>query len=334
MRLNYESEPGRHEMAGKLESLLIRIRDGLIDDDEVAQARALVMHDGRLPLEIREEALTATDDLAADTEALLALLGNDDGFGDLLRDAVNHQANVADDVMTALGAFNVPVAQAVREEAGDVEISVAALHALEADVLPVAEAVVAEAGTVDITRAVMAQIGCSDWLPVGAAIRDEAGQVDIAAAVMSTLGVQIGVAGQGIELGEAILGEAGTVDIADAVMTDLRGPMAMPAPTAVPELPAAANRSGWSVGALLMAAMALLVVGAGGVMNGLPGSSTEGSSIMAKGGDDVLQPSDMVFASAADVVVEDLSYGSDVVVFQTEGDAGALILWVDEEVVL
>ncbi|NCG22492.1 MAG: hypothetical protein GWP91_26040 [Rhodobacterales bacterium] len=315
-------------MAGKLESLLIRIRDGLFDDDEVAQARALVMHDGRLPLEIREEALTASDDLAADTEALLALLGNEDGFGDLLRDAVNHQANVADDVMTALGAFNVPVAQAVREEAGDVEISVAALHALEADVLPVAEAVGAEAGTVDITQAVMAQIGFSDWLPIGAAIRDEAGQVDIAAAVMSTLGVQ------GVALGEAILAEAGTIDIADTVMIDLRGPMAMPSPTAVPELPAAANRSGWSVGALLMAAMAILVVGAGGVMNGLPGSSTAGSSIMAKGGDDVLQPSDMVFASAADVVVEDLSYGSDVVVFQTEGDAGALILWVDEEVVL
>ena len=326
MRLNYESQPGRHEMAGKLESLLIRIRDGLVDDAEVAQARALAMHDGRIPEEIREEVLTIPDDVAADTAALLALLGNNDGFGDLLRSAVNHEANVADDVMAALGAFDVPVAQAVREEAGDIEISVAALQILEADVLPVAEAVRAEAGAVDITLAVMAQIGVSDWLPVGAAIREEAGQVDISAAVMSILGVQ------GVGLGEAIHAEAGTIDIADAVMVDLRGPMAMPAPTAVPELPAAANRSGWSMGALLMAAMALLVVGVGGVMNGLPGSSTEVGSFMVDGGDDVLQPSDMVFASAADVVVEDLSYGSDVVVFQTEGDAGAMILWVDEEV--
>ena len=39
----------------------------------------------------------------------------------------------------------------------------------------------------------------------------------------------------------------------------------------------------------------------------------------------------MLFAHAGEVVVEDLSYGDDVQVLQTEGDEGAVILWVDEE---
>ena len=38
----------------------------------------------------------------------------------------------------------------------------------------------------------------------------------------------------------------------------------------------------------------------------------------------------MLFAQAGDVVVEDLSYGDSVQVFQFEGEQGAVILWVDE----
>ena len=41
---------------------------------------------------------------------------------------------------------------------------------------------------------------------------------------------------------------------------------------------------------------------------------------------------ELVFASASDVVVEDLSFGDGVQVFQTEGDDGALVLWIEEEV--
>jgi hypothetical protein len=38
-----------------------------------------------------------------------------------------------------------------------------------------------------------------------------------------------------------------------------------------------------------------------------------------------------MFASADEVVVEELDYGADVTVFQAEGDEGAVIIWVDEE---
>ena len=42
----------------------------------------------------------------------------------------------------------------------------------------------------------------------------------------------------------------------------------------------------------------------------------------------------MRFAMAAEVIVEDLSYSDTVQVMQTEGDEGALIIWLDEEAVL
>ena len=41
-------------MAGKLESRLSRSREGRSYEAEGAQARALAVHDGRLPEEIRE----------------------------------------------------------------------------------------------------------------------------------------------------------------------------------------------------------------------------------------------------------------------------------------
>ena len=72
-----------------------------------------------------------------------------------------------------------------------------------------------------------------------------------------------------------------------------------------------------------MAAVAVLVLGT--------------SQLLMSDSGTVVEATPMVFASAAEVVVEDLDYADTVQVMQTEGDEGAVIIWVaepDEEAAL
>ena len=102
---------------------------------------------------------------------------------------------------------------------------------------------------------------------------------------------------------------------------------------------------------MLAAAMVFLVLGAAGLTGalGLVGISTMsggdggagpgGSAVQVAGfdgaGERLFEPAaELMFASSSEVQIVDLTFGDDVVVFQDEGDDGALILWVDDEEVL
>ena len=152
------------------------------------------------------------------------------------------------------------------------------------------------------------------------AVRAEAGSVDVVDAV---LGASLGLA-SAPPVAEAVRAEAGSVDVVDAVL----GALALGArPQAVelermpssvgsaPTPPRIANdRRAWAtIGLAIAAAMLATMIGVA----------------MPWGGS--LEDGQMTFAHAGEVVVEDLSYGDDVSVLQTEGDEGAVILWVDEE---
>jgi len=421
-------------MAGTtLEKLLEHIRDGEATAEQIAEARELAAHDARLPEEIRSEVLIDADELVAVAVGLLAVLGSDD-FGDLLKEALFDELDIADDVMAAISAVTPPVADAVRDEAGDIGIdrglgSASVLFTAETleelgDLgLPIRDAVLAEAGHVDIAAAVMSKLDI-DSTGLADAIRAEAGDIDITAETLAALGdlglsvreavvaeagaidiassVFATIGGESLDFAAAVRTEAGTIDIAARVVTDIGGSVsdireavlaeAGEAPnvwmgvieiigarqTIVPEAPVIAfpgeftvspaasgahelpppvpanNNSRWAygIGALLMAAIALIIVGLTQV---IPSSTIgDNASIATNDGDRapnlehvipdrdggswtpeaVLVPTDMVFASAADVVVENLESGDDVVVMQMMGDDGAMILWVDEGEVL
>jgi hypothetical protein len=121
-------------------------------------------------------------------------------------------------------------------------------------------------------------------------------------------------------VGEAVRDEAGDVSLADGVVATIEGKTLPSALGTELALPAPANRP-WSWGAVLAAAIVFLVVGTSQLFPQGPGIAQ-------------VAEMPMQFASAAEVVVEDLDYGASVQVMQTEGDEGALIIWVDEEVTL
>jgi hypothetical protein len=345
-------------MAGTLHSLLLRIRDGVATAEELHTARSLVRHDARIPEELREVALA--EEPAIEAAALLALIGGDDELGELLRGAVSDEAfDVADAVMAAIDvepevedpeglAFDVPLAEAIWGEAGWVEVAPVVASVLAIETLPVAEAVRTQAGTVDIVAGVMAEVGEATLgvaeairteagafdvpvdafpglslpalPPVADAVRDEAGGVDVAHAVMRDLGLG---ATLDADLRAAVLEAAGPIDLAGAVMAQIAPPeevvRSLPRVDVADEpLPTPANRTGWSWGVLAMVAVALLFVG---LSFNLGGASHQDARPLQ-------------FASAHEIVVEDLNYADDVQVMQAEGDEGALILWIDEEAVL
>jgi len=224
------------------------------------------------------------------------------------------RAEVAGAVAASLGEILIPVGDAVRAEAGRVDVSLAVMMALGADLAPTASAVRDAAGEIEVSRPVTTALG-GVVLPVAEAILAEAGTVDVADAVLLELGEARS------PLAEAILAGAGPIDVADAVMASLapveQAKPVLPRVDVAPEpLPRPANRrSQWSWGAVLMAAVVFLAVGIGRwwTPTGAP----------------PVQP--LQFASASEIVVEDLHYSEDVQVVQAEGDGGALILWIDEE---
>src|SRR5262245_22447358 len=128
----------RSRMSDVLPTLLTRIRDGIATDADRRRARALVEADGTFPDDVRTVALATPEEAPEDAGALLALLGLDPldlaGAGD----AFAVEADVAGDVMAALGLDRA---------------------------LPITEAVASEAGTIDVGGRVMAQLGAAFELP-------------------------------------------------------------------------------------------------------------------------------------------------------------------------
>jgi hypothetical protein len=142
--------------------------------------------------------------------------------------------------------------------------------------------------------------------PVAEALFAEAGEIDLADTVMASLGIGA------VPLAEAVRAEAGEARVADAVMMALS-----PMPASLPEPandPAFRSVRGWGLGLVALAAVALIALFVG-----------QSSGPIA-----VPESHPLLFAQAGDVVVEDLSYGAGVQVFQIEGEQGAVILWVDE----
>jgi hypothetical protein len=305
-------------MSANLETLLQRIRDGVGSSEEVTRARELVASDARLPDELREIALRDDDDLEADAAGLLSVLGADD-LGALIAQAIQAEAAEPLTESEVDDGWQV-IAEVLREglarEASDVDVAEPVLRRIAvagwAFGPVVASAVRSEAGEVDVARPVMRELSLDAAAPVAQAVAAEAGDVDVVDAVMATLSLDAPV-----PVAEAVRAEAGEIDVVSAVLTEIGAvapPVVVHEPVAVPA-PANDTR-GWSWAGLAMAAVALVSVVVGALS--LPGSETMTSA-------------PMMFAHAGEVVVEDLSYGDDVQVFQTEGDQGAVILWVDEE---
>ncbi len=182
------------------------------------------------------------------------------------------------------------------------------------DEVDVAGAVRAAAGDVDIADDVLAEIGVEATWSLADAIRFEAGTVDVAAAVLRTIGSAD--LDFGADLVAAIRSEGGEVDVVATVDRALR-PAAPPVVVTAPTASMPANSHRFYPALALLAAAALVVVL--GVSRGF--------------GTDAPEP--MLFASAGEITIEDLSYSDDVMVQVIQGDGDApLILWIDEEATL
>jgi hypothetical protein len=287
---------------GPVLSEAVRREAGQVD---VSRAVLSMLGEGTSPVAeaVRTEAGWVPD---VDATTLLTLIG------DVVR-AEAGSVDVTGAVLAELDVRLLPVAEAVSSEAGGGDIAAKVLMALDARVLPVADAVRFEAGAVDVVSTVCVELGVK-VLPVAAAVQAEAGVFD--------------VSGQWAELSvaEAVRDESGSVDCWTAVQAEIM-PMghetaprhvSMPDSIAAPvAIPAPAN-SAWSWGALLMAAIVLLVVGASQLIGGY---QSVGPAV----------PAPMQFASASEIIVDELEWSDTVQVMQTEGDEGALIIWVDEE---
>ena len=301
-------------MTDTLLDLLRRIRDGLADPGEIARARELVRVDPRLDDELRTIALTDADDLAGDAAGLLAVLGVDD-LGDLIARAIVGEGGAAETAVDAVAlevqdwTHGPDIVAAVTSEAGDIKVTNPILATLSLrepwNSHSVADAVRHQAGSVDVVTEVLRKCGLDGHIaPIAAAIRDEAGTVDLARDV---------VRWTELDVAAAIRRSAGRVEIVSEVMARLAFPVTLPAERAPPERPANDNRAFALAGLVLAAAVALFVSLAG---------------IDVRGDGDL---SGLAFAHADEVVVEDLSSETDVLMLQGSGQDGALILWVDEE---
>jgi hypothetical protein len=213
--------------------LLVALRDGSVDPEVVAAARASLRACADVPDELRA-ALDDDDDVAGTAGALLVMLGVDDGFGDALVGALLDEAGPLDlpDVAAALVAEGplassspealdvsdpledpwLPVADAVRAEAGMADVADAVLEALGHAPLVLAASVRAEAGVVSVERAVLERVGADAPIDVAAAVRREAGVVDLADAVAEAIGASM------VPVAAAVRDEAGEAALAGAAL--------------------------------------------------------------------------------------------------------------------
>ncbi|MEQ1568479.1 MAG: hypothetical protein ABMA64_22775 [Myxococcota bacterium] len=355
-------------MTSNLETLLFQLRDGPTDAAVLARARALAVDDERIPADLREFVLVDPAEAPSDAAGLLAVLGVDDlgaalsaeiyqssdsvlrhhgssdsvlqsveevtdamlaevdaewaPIGASLREGLAELASsveLADVVLRRLPladfAWGPVLSEAVAREAGVVDVTAAVHASLRTEGgpglewAPVAAAVHAEAGGVELADLVCAALGLPAHLPVSSAVHAEAGSVELADDVLTSVGLALQ-----LPLGAAVRAEAGAVDLADQVLAAIGAGRSAIAPNPV-RLPPPANNLRWFAAGVLSIAAAVLATVTAAQLTGGPGA-----------------PAAMLFAHAGDVVIEDLSYGDNVQVLQIEGDDGAVILWVDEEV--
>lgn len=310
-------------MSDRLHMLLVAIREGVASEEAVAEARDLLSGDARVPDELKEDALTERAERAADAAALLSVLGLDDELSQVLRGAISNEAG-------QMGATTPGVpweeqrftgfAEEVRAASGAVDVAESVLGRVDREGSDwvygpaLAAAVVSEAGAFGgSAEEILLACGLDTGLSISEAVEATAGDVDLVDRIFEALALEPAVA-----VADAVRFECGTVDVRDAVMAEV-------APTAssvdrLVTVPEPANRSWGAWVTAAVAAAVLLVVGPTALG---PNSSTSGG---------LVEP--IRFAMAAEVIVEDLSYADTVQVMQTEGDEGALIIWLDEEAVL
>jgi hypothetical protein len=201
-----------------LESLLFRIRDGAATGDDIALARELVQADPRLPDELKE--VVDFEEAESDAVGLLAVLGADSLFGDVLREGM--QAELAAPEPDHSATRRAVGASDARESVGEDALSPADRQWLDAD-WPlgndIAAAVAYEAGEVEVLQAVFLETGLAEqddaWLaPIADAVHFEAGPVDVVGAVLQTAGLE----DVQIPLAQAIAAEGGSVELADDVL--------------------------------------------------------------------------------------------------------------------
>jgi hypothetical protein len=305
-------------MTRSLENLLVRLRGGDVRPGDRESAASLVAGDARIPDELRAELFRSDDDVAADAAGVLALLGLDD-LGAVLADGIRAEAAQvglseleADDA--AWAEIAAALVEGLRAESAQVDVAEAVSRRLPLAAFAhgglVAPAVAGEAGAVEVAAEVAAAIGASS-LPVADAVRAEAGSIDLADAVLAALALP------SVDVAGAVRSEAGSVDVVAEVMARVGAWRADDAPVTVAPV---ANGSRWSFAGFAMAAALLVSV----VVSRFESPALEVPPVVAVA-------TQAVFAHAGEVVIEDLQYDANVQVIQTEGDDGAVILWIDEE---
>ncbi len=202
-----------------LESLLFRIRDGAATADDIVAARALVQADPRLPDELKE--VVDFEEPESDAVGLLAVLGADSLFGEVLREGMEAEL-ASQPALTDAQAAQAPTPEDA--DAGDA-LTDEERAWLEGDWplgADIAAAVAFEAGPVDVVDAVLLETGLAEQVGAGAAalahladaVRAEAGSVELADAVLNEAGLD----DVRVPLAAAVASEAGSVELADDVL--------------------------------------------------------------------------------------------------------------------
>ena len=332
----------------ELDILLMRLRDGDKSPATLEQARLLLSSDDRFPEDLRQCALD--DDPADASVALLCLLGHEDGLGDAImsavldevgedggRSAIHWESNVADEhvvipandtlspvteeMLAELESY--PVQNAISWESGPCNVVDGVMEILGILITPaVAPAVQGAAGTVDVAHRVLGRLGL-EYVSAKDAVSYESGETpelwgNVASGIGESASLQKPLQAS---LSAALAAEAGQVDIVEAVMARVLRSAVAPV---VDPIPAPANRQWFKWASIAVAAVALIGISLPFFTNSPPdgGSETVGFQ----------------FASAVEIVVDDLNYDEDafVQVIQDTDDQGgqALIIWVDDEAVL
>lgn len=299
-------------MTPSLETLLLRLRGGDVRPGDLEVARSLAASDARIPESLRGGLFVAAEDLESDAAGVLALLGRDD-LGEVLAAGLLADPPALDAVDDGWSGIAAALVDGLRAESRGVEVAEAVVRRLPVAAFAhgglVGPAVADEVGALEVAADVARALGI-EALPVAEATRAEAGRVDVASAVMDSLSLPA------IDVAGAVRSEAGTTDVVADVMARVGAWRADEGGSSAPA--AAANGSRWSFAGFALAA-ALLV-----------------SVLVSRFEQPIEVPAaaplvGAVFAHAGEVVIEDLEYGERVQVVQTEGEDGAVILWVDEE---
>lgn len=157
---------------------------------------------------------------------------------------------LVDRVMMQIGApLEVRIDRAIAEEAGRIDVADAVMTAVGAPGLPLAAAIAAEGGRVDVVDAVLGAIG-APALPVADAVRDAAGEVELVDDVMRALGQS--------RVAAAVRFEAGPApSVVDEVMARVRRTSLAPQASGW----RAANGGPWFAAVAAIAATVLAVIG-------------------------------------------------------------------------